>query len=67
MSASPNILASAQYGKEDVCLCMTKDYKFVLTQNSGGCVDNEATKDYSKILGIPDVTEENDDYGCSCC
>ncbi len=64
--SSPNILASAQYQKEEVCLCITRDYKFVLTQNSDGC-KAEATKDYSKILGIPDVTEDNDDYGCYCC
>ncbi len=60
-----NILASASYLKEDVCLCITKDYEFVLTQNLGGCAD-ETTKDYSKILGIPDVTEDND-YDCACC
>ena len=67
MSGRPIILASAQYQKEDVCLCITKDYKFVLAQNSDGC-QAETTKDYSKILGIPDVTEENDDkYGCHCC
>ncbi len=58
------ILARAQYLKEDVCVCITKDYNFVLTQ--GECTDTPS-KDYSKILGIPDVTEENDDYGCSCC
>ncbi len=54
------ILASAAYNKEDVCLCITKGYQFVLTQN-GGCNNNETTKDYSKILAIPEV-----DY-CSCC
>ena len=69
---NPKMLAIAQYAKEDVCLCITKDYKFVLTQNDQGCTSNEATKDYSKILGIPDVTEEtnNEDspyYGCWCC
>ena len=64
--SGPNILASASYTKEDVCICLTKDYKFVLTQNDSGCT-NETTKDYSKILGIPDITEENDEYGCSCC
>ena len=66
MSESHNILASTRYTKEDVCLCITKDYKFILTQDVDGCA-NETTKDYSKILGIPDVTEENDDYGCTCC
>ena len=64
--SSPNILASAQYQKEEVCLCITRDYKFVLTQDFAECLA-ETTKDYSKILGIPDVTEDNDDYGCNCC
>ena len=59
-----NILASAVYTKEDVCLCITKDYNFVLTQ--GTCSDTPS-KDYSKILGIQDVTEDNDDYECYCC
>ena len=57
-----NILASAQYTKEDVCLCITKDYRFVLTKNDCGLV-NETTKDYSKILGIP----EDDSGACTCC
>ena len=62
--SSDKMLASANYGKEDVCVCITKDYKFVLTQ--GDC-SNAPSKDYSKILGIPDVTDNNDDYGCWCC
>jgi len=62
-SASSNdILASAQYLKDEVCVCITKDYKLVFTQGE----DFPVSKDYSKILGIPDVTEENDDYGCKC-
>ena len=65
MSGNPKILASAQWKKEDVCICITKDYKFVLTQNDSGC-SYETTKDYSKILGIPDVSG-NDDYDCFCC
>ena len=60
-----SILANTRYLREDVCLCITKDYQFVLTQNEG-CGD-ETAKDYSKILGIPDVTEDNDDYECYCC
>ncbi|MBO7605376.1 MAG: prepilin-type N-terminal cleavage/methylation domain-containing protein [Elusimicrobiaceae bacterium] len=61
-----NILATARYLKEEVCLCITKDYKFVLKQ--GECFSTPS-KDYSKILGIPDVTEDEDSpyYGCSCC
>ena len=68
-SFSTNILATALYLKEDVCICITKDYKFVLTQNDGSC-SNETTKDYSKILGIPDVTEETGEDNkdaCWCC
>ena len=64
-SSSHNILASALYSKEGVCVCITKDYKFILTLDCGAA----ATKDYSKILGIPDVTEDEDSpyYDCSCC
>ena len=59
-----NILAIAQYTKEEVCLCITKDYKFVLTQSDeADCSNSGATKDYSKILGIPE-----DEIGdCACC
>ena len=65
-SCDNHILASAQYNKEDVCVCITKDYKFILTQNDQTCT-TEATKDYSKILGITDVTDDNEDYSCYCC
>ena len=66
LGAPNNILAIAKYIKEEVCLCITKDYKFVLTQkDEADSSNNAATKDYSKILGIPDVTD--DDYGCNCC
>ncbi len=59
-----NILASASYIKEEVCLCITKDYKFVLTQHDeADCSNNGATKDYSKILGIP----EDESGDCVCC
>ena len=64
-SNNENILASAYYFKEDVCVCITKDYQFVLTQNDSDCVSS-TTKDYSKILGIPDVTDDEDNY-CTCC
>ncbi len=63
---SSKLLATAEYLKEDVCLCLTNDYKFVLTQDGGDCAD-PTTKDYSKILGIPDITDDNDDYACNCC
>ena len=59
-------LASASYLKEDVCICITNNYKFVLTQNDGGC-GPEATKNYSRILGIPDITKNNCEEGQYCC
>ena len=71
----PNTLSTAQYVKENVCICITKDYKFVLAQyEEDDCgAKNGATKDYAKILGIPNVTDtmicdgsENDNC-CSCC
>ena len=58
--SSTQVLASAQYLKEDVCLCITKNYNFVLSQ--GEC-DNTPSKDYSKILDVPE--DENGD--CYCC
>ncbi len=61
---SSKILATTQYSKEDVCICMTKDYQFILRQNQD--CGNETTKDYSKILGIKDVSED-DNYECACC
>lgn len=70
MSYNNNILASALYTKElkrrgDVCLCITKDYKFILKQ---GEVLGTPSKDYSKILGIPDMTFDFDSpyYSCKC-
>ena len=63
-SNSSDILATAQYMKEDVCLCITKDYNFVLEQyDDGECIDKGATKDYSKILGIP----QDESGECCCC
>lgn len=67
MSSNENILAIAQYLKEEVCVCITKDYNFILTQDYDTCTDIPTTKNYSQILGIPDVTEENDEYECICC
>ena len=52
VSGSNNILASIQYSKEDVCMCITKDYNFVMYRN-GSCHGSDTSKDYSKILGIP--------------
>lgn len=69
MTSNPEkILADANYMKEEVCVCITTDYQFVLTQDfDGTCSRGPTTRDYSKILGIPDVTEQNDDYECYCC
>ena len=61
-SFEPNLLAAAQYSKEDVCVCITKDYKFVLSPyQDGDCRPNAASKNYQKILDIP--IDEN----CCCC
>ena len=64
---SPNVLAATQYQKEDVCVCITTNYQFVLTQNHDLCTGADPTRDYSQILDILDVTDNNDDYGCYCC
>ena len=64
IGGSPNMLASAIYNKDDMCICITKDYKFVLTQ--GQCI-NGASKNYSKILGIEDITDNNCEEGYPCC
>ena len=56
----PSILSVARYYQEDVYVCLTSDYKFVTHQNEG-CEENETSKDYSKILGIP-----NDDDCIPC-
>ena len=63
IGASSNILASAHYSKEDVCVCLTTNYDFVLVQ--GECTDMPS-KDYSKILGISDITG-SEEYYCACC
>ena len=67
LSDYADTLASASYNKEEVCICITRDYKFILSQyDEANCSMNGATKDYSKILGILDVTEK-DGYVCNCC
>ncbi len=58
-----NILASAYYNKDDVCICITKNYKFILASDCS----NGASKDYSKILGIEDITDNNCEEGYPCC
>ena len=65
LSQSNNILASAYYMSDDVCVCITKNYNFVLVQ---GAVGGTTSKNYSKILGIPDVGEDENSpyYDCAC-
>lgn len=64
----PSVLANGGYNKEEICICITKDYKFVLTQyDEGNCSKGPATKDYSKILGIEDITDNNCEEGYPCC
>ena len=65
MTDNPSLVGAA-YLKEDVCICITKGYQFVLVENIDGCA-RETTRDYSKILGIQNVTDENDTYNCHCC
>ena len=68
LSSSPKILASAQYYKEDVCICITNNHSFILNLNQ--CTDKPTTKNYSEILSIPDVTnDETSIYydECWCC
>ncbi len=49
----------AQYKKEDVCLCLNQEGFFV---SSNGCVEQQASFDYAKLLNIPE-----DSGVCSCC
>lgn len=67
MSGDINILASAHYEKEEVCVCITKNYQFVLTQDDTDCGAETTTKNYSKILGIPNISEDNCEEGQYCC
>ncbi len=65
MTDDPSLVGAA-YLKEDVCICITKGYQFVLVENVDGCA-RETTKDYAQILGIPNVTDDNENYNCHCC
>ena len=61
------ILGSAKYLKEEVCVCITKDYQFVLTQyDEADCSSNGATLDYAKILGLRDVSADETNECCCC-
>lgn len=63
-----NILSSANYTKEEVCICLTTNYKFVLAQSTeSDCSLKGATRNYSQILGITDISEENCEDGKPCC
>ena len=55
--------AMARYRKEDVCLCYLQTGEIVLNQNEGGCVDNDASFDYAKLLKLREVSYVD----CMCC
>ena len=55
--------ASAQYKKEDVCICYLKTGEIVLSEDSGGCVEGGPTLDYAKLLNLREVPQED----CCCC
>ncbi len=65
---------SAQYEKEDVCLCLFNSGKFVVYQTSGGeCnfgTNNPPSYDYAQLLDVLDsdnFEEGNEEWLCSCC
>ena len=64
-SVSNDMLAAAQYMKEDVCLCYMKTGEIVLSQDheEAGCILTGPSFDYSKLLNIRDVGYAN----CDCC
>ena len=53
---------SAQYKKEDVCLCLLDSGEMVVDQSRNYCADNPPSLDYAKLLNIRDDSEN-----CSCC
>ena len=53
---------SAQYKKEDVCLCLLDSGEMVVDQSRNWCADNPPSFDYAKLLNIRDDSEN-----CSCC
>ncbi len=57
-------IASAQWKKEDVCLCYFKDGSFSIKQDDG-CFGDSTTIDYTKVLNIPEFS--SDEKQCCCC
>ena len=62
---------SAQYEKEDVCLCLFNSGKFVVYQNAGECGDTkETTYDYAALLNVldaDDFEQSDEEWSCACC
>lgn len=55
-------VAAAQYRDEDVCLCVNRSGEIVVSQNTDGCADKDASLDYAKLLNLKEDTET-----CACC
>jgi len=55
--------SSAYYDKEDVCMCYLDTGEFVIVQNADSCWAPRTTMDYSKLLQVREVTDND----CSCC
>ncbi len=62
-SDSTSTVPSAQYKKEDVCLCYLDSGEFVLWPDSG-CVDTPPSMDYAKLLNVSPSTMADP---CTCC
>lgn len=69
---SPFKYVSAQYKKEEVCLCLMSSGKFVIHQGEkpdcGG--EKGASFNYAKLLNVPDAedfTEGDEEFYCACC
>ena len=60
------VIAEAMYLKEDVCVCMLESGVIAVSQGLNGCVDQEPSMDYAKILNLP-KGEDYVDGGCYCC
>lgn len=57
-------IASAQYKKEDVCLCYLKSGEIVISQDADECeFENPTSQNYAQILNL----RESDGLECCCC
>ena len=61
-----NILGTATYQKESVCICLKDNYEFIIKQEDGCGAPDGTSYDYAKILGLREVPE-NENEGCCCC